>query len=228
MLKKQSFGKIEYFVHESGGAGRLLLTSGIHGDEGGIVEPLIEYVESNLSTLPSLIFIPRMSPSALVLGTRENDLGNNLNRMFGVEGEDEERYAIAKIAKDNSPYDLVATFHEDVIDPFTYFYETGDHSSRLELDKWRNKVKESGISLLNGSDDPDDPALGYQFEDGFNNEPKSKAYLSGAFEHWVVVENFAPRCLNFEIPTIATIDQKKKLVEAAFSHLIIPIFRNKV
>lgn len=221
-IEKLNDTSIEYFSYKSNLPGKILLTSGIHGNEGGIIEPLRNYIESHLDTLPSFIFIPRMSPSALSLGTRENREGNNLNRMFGVGGNDKERYLIAKIAKENSPFDLVATFHEDVTDPFTYFYETGDHDPKIQLDAWRRKVGETGIFLLNGLDDPSDTKLGYRFVEGFNNEPKTKAYLSGAFEHWVVVENLTPRCLNFEIPTVATFDQKTKLIEAAFIYLIKP------
>jgi hypothetical protein len=214
-----------YFTSPHSNNHRLLIVSGLHGDEASVIPLLTEYIQNNESLLPSFLFIPEMSPSALALNQRNNVGGHNLNRIFGTDIPDDEREAIEHVVSEHGPFDLVLSFHEDQEFLDTYFYDVGEKFYLLHLAKWRQHAQEIEIPLLNGLDDPNDDALGYHFTDGYNHDTAKKN--NGMFEYWVLVEQLAKRSLTIEIPTAASPLQKKKLIESVFTHLALPAFQKK-
>jgi hypothetical protein len=199
-------------------AKKVLIVSGLHGNEGGVIEPLFDFLHHWENTSPSIVFIPDMCPSALKKRKRNNVFRRNENRIFGLGIHDPENSIVKKIITDHAPYDLVVSFHEDPELPEAYLYDVGKDDPAIRLKEWQQGVKEAGINLLNGVDDPNDRALLNVFVDGYNLAPV--ALQNGQFEHWVVKEHLAKRSLTIEIPSSAAKEQKKKLIEVSFQQLI--------
>jgi succinylglutamate desuccinylase len=214
--------EVKYYTFTQENAStKLLLASGLHGDESSVIEPLQQFIEQNSHKMPNFLFIPEVSPSAVQLRRRHNGLYHDLNRIFEMGVEDPEELLAKKIVMKEAPYDLVVTFHEDTEYKETYFYDLGEKFYELHLQEWRNAVKNIGIELLNGLDDEDN-ALRKVFVDGYHYE--EDAQEDGMFEHWVLHEHLGERNLTIEIPTSASLDQKKQLIELYFEHLIFPAF----
>jgi succinylglutamate desuccinylase len=221
-LEKINQLEVPYYTFATEGrGGKLLVASGIHGDECSVIEPLTEFLSQNTSRVPNLIYIPEVSPSARQANSRKNAYGHDLNRIFCTGLSDPEEQAARKITRRGAPYDLVVTFHEDNQYPDTYFYDTGAEFYKIHMYDWRKAVEGTGISLLNGLDD-DDNLLQKHFTDGYHRDRYSENTCM--FEQWVLETRMAQRSLTIEIPTSATLEQKKQLIEIYFTHVILPAF----
>ncbi len=78
--------KLKYFI--KGSNPRLLIHSGTHGDEWGVIEPVKLAVKKYEDQLPDFVFVPEVSPSAVMNRTRVNSGSVDLNRSF-TEGTNE-------------------------------------------------------------------------------------------------------------------------------------------
>lgn len=121
------------FGREAPGKTRVLLASGIHGDEPGGVEAALRFIEENSenqSLLDRFIFtvFPCNNPSGYELDSRENWRGVDLNREFGARSPEPE----AKIVMDalqGRCFDLVYEMHEDINAPGFYLYEIAEDAA---------------------------------------------------------------------------------------------------
>ena len=153
---------------------KLLIVSGTHGDEFEVVPLIEEYVGKHYSDLPSFLYVPEVSPSALRLRTRKNADGVDLNRSF-VDGTkiEEARQMMELWGRYN--FDLFLTFHEDPTQDKFYLYEGVQEKyysqfsleRQGKLDPLRGGIQALGIELYSGVDDPLDPQLGHQVGDGY-------------------------------------------------------------
>lgn len=96
-LKIRTVGDIEVQYYISGKQPSLLLLTGTHGDELEVIDCLKKTIKINLAQLPEFVFIPEMSPSAVLQKTRLNKDGLDINRHFFDDSDIEEVKAVMKI-----------------------------------------------------------------------------------------------------------------------------------
>lgn len=201
----------------------LLILSGKHGDEYGVIGCVKEVIAENIERCPSFLFIPEVSPSAVRQRTRTNEEGKDINRMFCNSTKSAEVGLIFKILEDRQ-FSTCLSFHEDSESPQFYLYDIfGPNLEGTDiLKKLRKEVKSLGLGLLNGVDDSDDPMLGNFFKDGYKYFPPQKPYtnIDGTFSSWAFSKGIVERYLNPEIPGKIPLGLKKKAVEAVFDNLI--------
>ena len=103
---------------------RLLVTSGVHGDEPAGIEAVLRFFESAPPAYPGFEFVvvPCVNPAGYVRDTRENGRGVDINRSF--EAEDEEEVRIIKELLKGERFDCHVDFHEDWEAIGFYMYET--------------------------------------------------------------------------------------------------------
>lgn len=211
----QRHGPIEYFV--KGDAPRLLLLSGMHGDEYESSDCLIEYIEQHKDSLPDFLCLPRLSPSAIARKTRKNQWGRDINRQFFDNPEDEEVQAIMQILR---PYQfpLSINVHEDPDRLLSFYLYDSDCLTEDQLTHLRTTISATGARLYTGIDDPEDIHLGLEVKRGYVSTPFDESHGDTGFsERWLVKRRIVKRMLVPEIPGKAPIELKKKLVEAIFS-----------
>ncbi|MFH0773389.1 MAG: hypothetical protein V1922_03700 [bacterium] len=235
LLRSQSVGSLvsvhrqatlEYFVY--GNNPRLFISSGMHGDEYKIISSVCKSIKLNLKNLPSFIFVPIVTPSAVEKKTRNNKMGQDVNRGFIVNGTTDESKAMISIIGSNK-FDLVVSFHEDwEFGEFYMYDELADDENRdisSLYTKFKQKLIKNGVGLFNGIDDPNDPILGYKFTDGYaTTRHKKREKENGPFESWAISQGISSRCFTPEIPAKLKQEVKDKIVEAFFTDLIIPFF----
>ena len=208
---------------------KLLIHSGTHGDEGGVIQHVKAALEKYESLLPSFVFVPEVSPSAVKLKTRVNSKGNDLNRVFLSNSEDEEVRLNIEVIKDKK-FDLFVSFHEDpeYSDYYVYDFGYGEEKNKLVLEH-NEFLKKQGVGLLNGVDDPTDPKLGYKFVDGYNKFAYVKKDVdSGNIAAWVLNRDIAKNCLFLEIPGKADYQTKEIIVDSFFREVILRSFESSI
>ncbi|KKU46749.1 MAG: hypothetical protein UX64_C0002G0005 [Microgenomates group bacterium GW2011_GWC2_46_7] len=199
---------------------KILIVSGIHGDEGDIIPYLKIFLEQKTKEFPFL-FIPELSDTALQKKTRENDLNQDLNRNFFDDSQNHEISSVMETINKFEPYSLAISFHEDLEFSETYIYDVGEKFYPLNLNQWKKSVIKSGIELLTGWDELDESKPLRSFiTDGYSYA--SSAIDNGMFEYWVVHKKLAKRSLTIEIPHNASPTQKEQLVVNVFKNLIYP------
>ncbi|MCL5103242.1 MAG: M14 family metallocarboxypeptidase [Armatimonadetes bacterium] len=114
---------------------RVMIASGIHGDEPASVEAAMRFVEENssnerlLSRFCFTIF-PCNNPTGWELDTRENRNGVDLNREFGARKPAPEVAILMRaLEAEGKCFDLVFEMHEDVDAPGFYLYEIAENST---------------------------------------------------------------------------------------------------
>jgi len=102
---------------------RVLVTSGIHGDEPAGIEAVLRFLETPQPPYPEFEFVvvPCANPSGYVRNTRENNRGSDINRSFEAEEEDEVH--IIKKMLSGERFDCHVDFHEDWEAAGFYMYE---------------------------------------------------------------------------------------------------------
>ena len=103
---------------------RLLVTSGVHGDEPAGIEAVLRFLEPTPPAYPGFEFVvvPCVNPTGYVRATRENSRGVDIDRSF--ETDDEEEVRIIKNLFDSERFDCHVDFHEDWEATGFYMYET--------------------------------------------------------------------------------------------------------
>ena len=201
---------------------KLLIVSGFHGDERGVISSVKRAVKKYHDALLPFFFIPEVSPSAIRLGTRFNKNKADLNRSFFDDSSVEEvRLLIKKVL----PYkfDVCISFHEDP--EYSDFYLYDAYGENLEgshlLQNLRSRIKSLNVGLLNGIDDPQDPTLGITFHEGYHYFPPVHENKDGFFSDWAFTKGVIKRYLNPEIPGKLDQIRKDKLVEILFNQLLV-------
>ncbi|KKR06373.1 MAG: hypothetical protein UT34_C0001G0413 [candidate division WS6 bacterium GW2011_GWF2_39_15] len=221
IIKKNHKG-IEYWV--KGTNPKLLILSGTHGDEYGVIEHIREYIENN--ELPDFIYVPEVSPSAVHLKTRKNINGVDLNRSFKKGVTEPEAIANMEIVQ-GQHFDKCITFHEDLEDrgvPQYYIYDCttcSENDNNGYLDQMRRDLLSKGYQALNGIDDTEDPGLGHVAVDGYISIPGDYTDDShGTYETWGIVNKVFKRYLNPEVPSMLSPAQKKEMVNIMFKYFL--------
>ena len=200
----------------------LLLISGTHGDEYGVIEPLKKIVEKYSDRLPDFIFIPDVSPSAIKLKTRRNKFGHDVNRKFFGDTDDIEAKSVMKIVAKHQ-FKLGISFHEDWEYDSFYIYDSEQMDSNM-LNNFKTNIKKLGVGLYSGIDDIHDVELGSSVRDGYVVDPADLPKLAiGDFWHWSLVNGYVERLLYPEIPSALTIKNKLLLIDLIFKDLIFPL-----
>lgn len=219
MLNIKSRAKIKYYV--GGTRPHLLIITGMHGDEFKAVKCVEQAVKKYLNKLPPFVFIPKASPSAVRQRTRFNQEKIDLNRNFFDDTQSSEVKIIMNIVK-KYKFDLCVSFHEDPEQEEFYCYDSGEGQNCFKIKGFQQVVCAYGFKLFNGIDDRSDPALGYQFIDGYIGMPPD-FYLqnNGTFENWAIRRGIIKRILTLEIPGKLPKNKKQQLVELFFGHVIL-------
>ncbi len=216
-------GKTEIPYYVSGDSPTLLIHSGTHGDESGVIESVRRAVEKYAARLPDFVYVPIVSPSAVARGTRENGDGIDINRSFlenSPLAEVEANFSIV----DDRKFDLLVTFHEDLYWETT-FYLYDVNCGLGETEAWRRfkaELRLMGADLLTGVDDPDDPTLNLAFVDGYHyfSAPKN-GYPGGGFDAWAFRNKVIKGFLNPEIPGKLSQEKKNKVVDLFFRRFLL-------
>ncbi|HEX7018286.1 MAG TPA: hypothetical protein VF209_05270 [Patescibacteria group bacterium] len=218
-LAPHAHGNLNYFL--SSDSPRVLIGSGLHGDEYEVIPLLIETLIRLKDQLPPFICIPALSPSAVARRTRINQEGIDLNRNFNnpllVSPEIE---AIKKIVGRYQPYETVLTVHQDLARAEAYLYDgcLTPHDEKVKA--WQLAVRQQGVQLLNECDDLDDPCLGMNFRDGYYNfDPTTDTFIE-TFETWSSLHAGAKRNITLEVPTLISDDQKRWVIEQSLLTLL--------
>lgn len=224
-MKKFNIAGTTYFIH--GEKPSFLVLSGMHGDESEIIPFVRESLDFYKESLPAFLYISEVSPSAVVLKTRVNKSGKDLNREFFDNSKDNEVNATKQIVKDLT-FDLCVSFHEDPEQTDFYLYESGDLRGTKIWEKFKEKISNEGVGLMNGIDDTNDVSLGYEFTGGYHSFPpeqNGKYVEDGTFWSWAMNNKIVKRFLNPEIPGKVSLHKKREVVEIFFSQIVIPLLR---
>lgn len=195
-MNYSKIGEVQY--HLKGVAPRLIIHSGTHGDENHVIAPLERVVNDLYSDLPNFLFVPRVSPSAVALGSRVNKYGNDLNRIFGIPTDDPEVVANKQILA-LATHSIAVTFHEDLETNQFYMYDSGRINDDL-LQWYQRALKRLQVPLYNGVDDPHDEHLANHFQDGYLADVYSARPIGTFVDDWILYHSHASRVLTVEIP----------------------------
>ena len=218
MLIKKKFKVLDYF--QEGNEPKLLIHSGTHGDELDVIPFVGASVEKYLNSLSDFVYIPKVSPSAAKLKTRLNKNGIDLNRNFLSGASDEESVANMEF-HGKYKFNLCVDFHEDPELADFYMYDSGKLPDRILLEV-QKAITSASIELFNGVDDPNDPALGFKFENGYRSfENEDLGEMDGTFWGWFRANNEGGRIIVIEIPGKLEKEKKEELVEIIFEKLIL-------
>jgi hypothetical protein len=217
-LQSKTYQNTSYF--QKGESPKLLVLSGMHGDEHEVIQPVHTYVEVHVKDLPDFLFIPQVSPSAVAQKTRRNATNQDINRAFTEPTTDSEAAAIMNIVH---PYqfDLCIDFHEDPDRTKGCYVYDSEKFGEKELTQLRKAIVSSGASLYTGIDDPADAHLGWHVRDGYVSMPLSQIPPGAGFSgHWFLSQGIVKRAFTVEVPGQAPMVLKRKLVIALFEALL--------
>ena len=120
---------------------RALISAGIHGDEPGGIESIINFLKNSnyLDYINEweITLLPCINPYGYELGIRTNHQGKDLNRLFKLKNPPEEVVFAQSILE--TDFKLIIDLHEDNESHGYYLYQTG-------LSKTYEKI---GLEILN-------------------------------------------------------------------------------
>lgn len=218
----RSYGPpLRYYTH--GNNPRLLVHSGTHGNERGVISSVERYLTSHAEAMPEFIFVPEVSPSAVAKRTRKNAAGRDVNRMFTDVSPDLEVRANQAIIH-NHWFDLFLSFHEDPERTNEwYLFDTNDYADSASIRDLFAAATDAGITPYSGPDGTIDGTVlirnGY-FSEQWPGGGFTRERLSGQAPIYAVRKGIAKRGLTLEIPGLAPQDVKDKLVAIIFEHLL--------
>jgi hypothetical protein len=194
-VQLQTIGTVPFYT--KGSSPKLVIHSGTHGDEYSVIAPLKETVLALEESLPSFIYIPAVSPTAVAAKSRKNAYGNDINRGFGRLDDSEVRAnkEIAALAHGA----VVISFHQDLERDEFYMYDSGVMDESL-LQSTRNELQLVNVPLFDGIDDPDDVALSYYIKNGYVDTVGCPAEEGQFIEDWAIYKGYYSRFLTIEIP----------------------------
>lgn len=208
------------FHTKKGESPRLLLLSGTHGDEYGVIESLKKSVLLHSAQLPSYIFVPEVSPSAVAQKTRKNSEGFDINRYFTQHSPSKEvQEAIDFLSQFR--FDVLLNFHEDYERKQSSYIYDSHHFSDEEYERWITFNEQASLPLFTGIDDESDPALSNYIQDGYlGTKDEHRTYDSGFFQDWALTNNVVKRSFIIEVPGAAPQAEKDRITAALFSFFL--------
>ena len=124
---------------------RALISAGIHGDEPGGIESIINFLKNSnyLDYINEweITLLPCINPYGYEFGTRTNHQGKDLNRLFKLKNPPEEVVFAQSILE--TDFKLIIDLHEDNESHGYYLYQTG----------LSNKYETIGLEILNSLED---------------------------------------------------------------------------
>lgn len=207
----------------SGPTPTLLLDSGTHGDEAEIIPFIEEALRRYRKRLPPYVYVREVSPSAIRLESRKNKEGVDVNRDFFDDSPSREVQSLIRALRQHR-FTLGVSFHMDLTNDAFYFYDSGDMLKDPVLVSFQSRLEELRVPLLTGVDDPSDPVLGDTFIRGYPAHPPSKMSSDdGTMWTWLLANDITRRLLMPEVPGEIPQTQKKFIIDAMFTHVIIPL-----
>lgn len=213
----------DFELYISGNSPRILITSGIHGDEFETIDLLSSVLLQYSASIPPFFYIPQISPSAVTSKTRHNANLLDLNRNFYSDSTEPEVVRVREVLQGMS-FDLHMSFHED-LDPAVnsfYVYDLGlDGIENKHLKSFAQSIEKELYPILNGLDDPADTALGYEFENGYRRfitTPDNSE--NGTIEDYVLLRHGAKNVWTPEIPGLAPRVTKRLIIEKFIRELL--------
>ena len=120
---------------------RALISAGIHGDEPGGIESILNFLKNNeyLDYINEweITLLPCLNPYGYEFGTRTNHQGKDLNRLFKLKNPPLEVIFAQSILE--TDFKLIIDLHEDNESHGYYLYQTG----------LPNKYEKIGLEILN-------------------------------------------------------------------------------
>ncbi len=217
-MDKHTHGSLEYFLH--GKVPRVLLFSGMHGDEYESGRLLEEYLKENYQTLPHFLYVPQVSPSAVASSTRKNKYGNDINRQFLPTTSDPEAKAVMSLLS-AFHFDVCIDVHEDPDRTLGFYLYDTEHMNDGELANYRAAVHATGARLYTGVDDVDDENLNLNVEKGYVSLGFEKTQqVSGFSSRWLYDKSISRRSFTLEIPGRGSLLLKRSLLHTVISFLL--------
>ncbi len=176
---------------------KLLIATGTHGDEFHVIPMVAEVIKELHRELPDFLYIPEVSPTAVVARSRINGFGNDINRNFGLLDDPEADLLKQILHKLSGAVGI--SFHQDFEFPQFYVYDTSQ-MGESDLSELRNKVRALGVPLYSGIDQIEDTALGNEVVDGYVGNIGRPSKLGGFIEDWAMHYGYLSRFFTFEIP----------------------------
>lgn len=215
-------GKAKVLYYIFGERPKILLDSGTHGDEFEVIGSVEKAIKKYISLMPSFIYIPEISPSAVRLRTRVNENDKDLNRSFLDKGQEDEAKAVMKIIG-KYHFDLNVSFHEDEDKSEFYFYDS-EAMDKSVLKKIREEVEKLGVGLFNGIDDENDPILRKKIKDGhFVCSKEENEEENGFLWTWLYRNKKIKRIILPEIPGKVSQEKKDEIVDVFFREVILKL-----
>jgi len=199
-----------------------LIHTGTHGDELAVIGLVREYLSANEKKLPDFIWVPEVSPSAVRSGTRNNEHGLNLNRVFFEHPGEPEARANLELIKAHVFRSFI-TIHEDLTTDKFYMYEHDDNSGVPALRKLFSEVAALGVGFYEGLDD-DDPALCNLIRQGYFScrwQERPPTGPDGTFEGYMGFHRAAGgKIITAEVPGLLPDDIRRAIVSLLFRYLL--------
>jgi len=207
----------------SGNNPKLLILSGMHGDEYEVIDCVKSYVAEH-PDVPSYEYIAEVSPSAVAQRTRRNAYNHDMNRSFIDPPIDPEVKAFIEQVS-NKHFTLCLNFHEDPDLAQTFYMYDSGVCTEEQLLRIRSQIIEAGAGLHSGADDPLDADLGYHVEKGYISTPYSMFPQDSGFSGgWLFRHGIIQREIVIEIPGKAPRELKQTLVNIIFTFFLTPEF----
>lgn len=199
---------------------KLLLISGMHGDEVSTINLLQAYLQENNAILPDYLYIPEFSPSAVHNKTRKNANDLDINRSFFETAQDQEVQDNISLLS-GKRFDLCLDFHEDTSFSKEYYLYDSDQMNVHDQEELRQAILDCGALPYAGVDDLDDPTLRYHVSAGYTSTPLATLNeVSGFFWTWALKNKVIKRIFDIECPTKGDLELKKRLISMSFKFLL--------
>lgn len=198
---------------------RVLLFSGMHGDEYESGALLERYLIEHAEWLPDFLYIPQISPSAVAAKTRKNTYGNDINRQFLPTTQDPEARSVMDIVSPHQ-FTLCIDIHEDPDRTLGFYLYDTDQMSEEELKNYRDYVTATGARLYTGVDDVDDEHLMLQVKKGYVSLGFERSGVTSGFSsRWLFEAGICKRAFTVEIPGKAPTALKDAVIRTITTYL---------
>jgi len=199
----------------------LLIHSGTHGDESGVISPVREATINFVEKLPDFVFVPKVSPSAVRRRKRENANQRDLNRSFLKNTKEKEVLANMRIASRHK-FDLCVSFHQDNEISKFYMYDSGRLDKNI-LNFFKRDLRKKRVDFFNGVDDPSDPTLNNKIKNGYISLARRRPIKDGTFGNWALANRRIKRMIEVEVPGRVGKRAKNAIVQSFFRDVILKI-----
>lgn len=205
----------------------LLLHAGTHGDEHEVIDIVTKTILKYESQLPSFIYVPHVSPSAVSQKTRHNSAGFDSNRIF-LDDTDEAEIKWNQEVMRMSIFDLAVSFHEDPEYKTYYIYDDGvDHSKSDLILAHNDYLTKNGIDLLNGPDDIHDASVTPEiFTNGYKKFDFVAGDDTGEILSWGMNKGIIKHALIPETPGNIDMAAKELIIDGFFSMVLVKYFES--